>query len=307
MQKMYSNTNWNLYRSFIVLYETGKYTAAEKILLMERKNIRANIQTLENQLNDKLFNSHTQGVTPTTAATTLYKFVKSAIDTLVEGEASIKTIDENTRATIKLAMPSPMASVDTNKYFQDFCNRYKFVCFEFYKKDSIDLLLHKKIDFMIEAEYIFRPYTFETIDIVAEELVIIATKDFLAKNGLGNTITKEQFLNLPFIAHREFIKEFTVATGIEAKPFTIAHVTSLVHDFVTNNMGIGLYFKETLRKHDDDNLVEVKIDGVSLPRFKVVCAYNRGHLTNISKLFLEGLIASYKDGNKANPFCSIAL
>lgn len=294
MKRIYSNTNWNLYRSFVVLYESGSYTAAERILIMDRKSIRANIASLENTLDDKLFNSHSRGVTPTTTASTLYPFIKNAIETIVEGEQSIKHINEDTRATIKLSMPSPMTSVGTKKSFLDFCNTYKNVTFEFYKKDSLDLLLQKKIDFMIEAEYVFRQYNFQTIDIMSEELILIASKDYLAKKNLSDTITIEQFLDSPFICHREFLKEFTTGTGIETKPFSIVPITSQVYEFVANNLGIGLYFQETFARHNDKNIVKVNIEGIPLPRFKTVCAYNKGHLTNIAKVFLDSLIDSYK-------------
>lgn len=134
--RQFSNTNWNLYRCFIVLYETGKYTESEKVLLMERKNIRTNIQTLENQLNHKLFNSHTRGVTPTSTAKTLYPFIKKAVESIIDGEDNIKTLKEDSVALIKIAMPPTVSNIDSKSYFIEFCEKHKNVRLQFQNKSS---------------------------------------------------------------------------------------------------------------------------------------------------------------------------
>ena len=78
----------------------------------------------------------------------------------------------------------------------------------------------------------------------------------------------------------------------------INHYTSFVYDFVNEGMGVGLYFDGTFRKHANNNLVELIVSDVELPVTRTVCAYNKGHLPNVAKVFLEGLVANLKQSQE---------
>lgn len=83
-------TNLNLYRSFIAVYENGSISTAAKVLGLKQPTVTHNIKELEKTLGVILFIPHARGVTPTIAATKLYKYAKAGIDAFMKGEEPFK-------------------------------------------------------------------------------------------------------------------------------------------------------------------------------------------------------------------------
>jgi len=288
--------NWNLYRIFIDVYEEGSLTVPAKRIGITRSAIAYHMRELSNRLGVKLFDANPYGLDPTNEAHNLYVKAKQASKILAEGELATQTFDQDSVAVIKMAMPSPVAAAISRKFFKDFSQKYKNIKFEFFQKNSLELLHHKKIDFMIEDEQIFKNYKFSFMEVFESELILIASKNFLKQNGLSEIMTKEQFLQQPIIGHKQFIDKFSDATGITIEPTILVQMTSMVTDFVSSDMGIGLHFGGLFEKiNKDDNLVRIEIKDVPATRsqkFKTVCAYNEDALSKASKTFMEQLVKS---------------
>ena len=74
----FSNINYNLYKSFLVVYETKNISRAADILYISQPAVSHNIKELEKQLNIQLFYKKSNGMSTTSEADVLYKYISSA-------------------------------------------------------------------------------------------------------------------------------------------------------------------------------------------------------------------------------------
>lgn len=74
-----SNVNLNLYRIFCKVAESKSYSEAAEKLGLTVSNISTQISNLESQLDLKLFNRETKGVTLTEEGQELYEIVNKSI------------------------------------------------------------------------------------------------------------------------------------------------------------------------------------------------------------------------------------
>ena len=295
--KLFSNTNWNLYRSFIIVYEAGSYLRAEAILGMARNNIRANIATLNDQLGVELFKSHSRGITPTAAATNLYPIVKEAMSLIVKGENSLKTLDKNSKVTISVGMPGPAASILFVEFFlnlkADFPNM-KFKFFDRANTDTLELLVQKKIDFIIDMEFNCLKHGFKTRDLFEVDYTFVATKKFLQERNLGLEITLEEFLTLPLVGHRSAVNQLSNETGIEFEPYIETATTEPILPYVKSGECIGYYIDGLIEKLNDDQLVSVRVKDLNLHKRKICIGYNKGHISPFAQSVMDKLFEHLK-------------
>jgi len=291
------NINVNLYRSFLAVYKHQRLSLAADELFTSAPKISKNLRELEKQLNiPRLFVRQSRGVAPTSEAIALHPKVETAFNLLTEASQEIQSFDENSEAIIRFAMPSPIANIGARDYITNFCRDYPKVQFDLFPKDggNKELLANNKIDFIIEAEHLLKDCSFKKQEVYSEKLVIIASKTFLHERELSTIMTKEEFLKLPLVCHKEFINEFSIQSGLKIKPYIRASISSEVFDAVKTNMGLGIYYQKTLEQQQDENIVTLEIEGLNSPIIKVVCAYKKEYLSKATRVFLEGLVKVYQ-------------
>jgi len=282
----HSNTNWNLYRSFIVAYETKNLHRASDILGITRSGVGHNLKELSKQLGVELFVSSKKGVEPTTDAMTLYPTVKSMVDSLIEAEENLQDFNNESRAVIRIAMPSSFIRVNFKKYIKTFCEQYPKTTIEFFDKHSIHMLEKRQLDLVIRFDYILKGLNFHMLDLFSEELCFIASKDFVKRYNLCGKVSKEQLGKLPIIIRHDFINEFeaTMGSSLQLKMATTTSEVTL--SMAELGLGVGCYFG---RLETSKEIVKLDVDDLKISK-NVAVAYNKNQLTKAAKVFLEGLI-----------------
>ena len=285
------DTNLNLYKSFMVVFETRNLSRAANILYISRSAIGQNIKALNKQLKTTLFTSGRKGVEPTSDAFTLYPVIKNALESIINAENCLEKFDHDSTAVIKMAMPALFANLYISDYLKAFCAKYPKVRLEFFNRESMDLLEQRKIDFIIDDEYHFRDTDFRTIKLTVFNGIFIATKKFLAKNKLTRNLSIEKLLKLKIIVTRTAWAEFYRQIDVDIEPFVIKTPSSdAVYSMVANSIGVGYFHKELLEKAQSSNLVTLNVPGVTFPALKIVCGYNKS-LTQPARAFVDGLLA----------------
>lgn len=310
-----SNTNKNHYVTFVVVYETMNYNRAAEILGISRQAVSQNLKELGNQLGGiKLFihDPVNRCVTPSSEATAMYPDVKESVEKMMEVEEGLQAFTSESKAVIRLAIPSAHTSHYFNKYIIDFCKKYPKVCLEFYAKESMDLLAQKKIDLVVNAKNSFRDYNFQIVDLFKEEYIFVATSEFLAQSKLKPDLTVQELLSVPTVAQQDSLKSFKMASGIDLSPSVITVSTEQVFATVKGGLGIGLYWNSAfsgrkckacclLQGNQGDCPTKDEIIKLNIKDTRVfeplACAYNKGHLTKAAKAFLDGLLSYCKNNN----------
>jgi len=285
-----SNTNWNLYRSFLAVYDTKSYTLAADIVGITRSAVGQNIKELQKQLNTLLFHSSKLGVEPTSDAIAVYPKIRGLVEALIETEESIQKFDEKSHAVVRLAFPSSFVNTRCMDYFQQFCNKYPNVRLELYEKDGMALLEKKQIDLVMRFDYYLKGSDVERIPLFKQELKFLVTKSFLEERGLGNKISRAQLAELPLIIRRDFIGEFERVVGFAIKPKIITATNATTYSMAERGLGVGCYFYfkgDKVLKSDE--VVAIEVIGIEVSRLNCI-AFNKSHLTKAAEVFLNGFV-----------------
>lgn len=285
-----ARTNWNLYQTFVVVYETRNMHTASEILCVSRSAVGQKIKDLGDQLGVVLFTPHRKGVEPTGEATQIYPQIKQAVDLIMGAETGIEKFTPQSTGIVKVATSSSLVGLYISDYLKEFCSDYPNVQLEFFDREGIDLLAERRIDLVLDLYALLQNHDFRSVDLFNINGIFVASKEFLKKRNLSINMTKEQFLRLPIIAQSESWHALKREFGIDTDPFVIKTATTdMTVSLVKNSIGVGYYCRELLEKSGDGDLVALNISGISFPRVKIVCAYNKP-LAKPAKAFIDGLI-----------------
>ena len=288
----FSNTNLNLYNTFIAVFESKSMNRVAQTLNVSRALIGQRIKELSNQLGVTLFTPHQKGVIPTGEANNLYPLIKNALTLITEAESGLKSFTSDSTGIIKIAMSNTHIELYVKDYIKEFLIQYPKIQLEIFDNDGIDMLKAGKIDFVLNWEYLFKGTVFRTTKLFSITDVFIASREFLCKHGLSKNISKGEFLKLPIIMHQESSGEFlrNLDTGI--KPHVIKMATNdMVYSLTKSGIGIGWHCNEVLDKaySSDTDIVRLNIRDVSQQAFNAVCGYNKT-LSQPARVFVDGLI-----------------
>lgn len=286
----YTNVNWNLYRSFIAAYETKHLPTAAEILDVCRSAVGHNLREFSNQLGVKLFTATRKGIEPTSEAIAIYPLVKKASDYLFEVEQSVKEFNNDSKAIIRMAVPSTLASLYFKQYLLEFCKIYPKVKFEFFNKTGFELLSQNKIDFIIDIDNRFKSFDFKTVSLGNLNGVFVASKEFLKINGLTQNITKDELIKMPIIVDRDFLGDLCNTSNLNIEPFIVTSTTEAAYAMAKGSMGIVHYHSELMENTNDNNMVILNVEDLETPKTKIVCGYNNRSITKAARAFIEGLV-----------------
>lgn len=288
----FTQTNWNFYRAFILAYETGSINKAAEALGSKRENTGKSIKALERSLGIKLFTSSTRGVRPTTAAAELYAKVEPLLSLISFHEKNLGEFDKDSHAVIRLAMPSTFANFYSfRKYLQQFCDEYKNVKFVYYKKDN-KLLENKQIDCIIRAGSFLDKHKFTVNKLFSANLNFIASKKYIERKKILPSITIAQLDELDIIGQTDLLNALHSNTGIKLAPRISTATHEQIYPLVRDGFGIGLCFESAFDENED--IVRLSVADFEFKE-DVYLAHNSGFLTQVSKIFVKGLIKHYKN------------
>ena len=289
-----TRTNFNLYRSFVEIYETRNLSVAGHNLNVTQPTLTYNVKGLERQLGVRLFNSNARGVEPTPYADEMYPFAREAVIAFANVEEAIKTFNENTSGIIRINLSLYFMSQMTADFIAGFNKKYphvKFIINSSPINDALTTLKRHEVDFLIMA---YNPEqakndNFKTVHLREISNSFFASKEFLKSHGLGTKITKSQFDTLPLIA---LSKAFQARTdldkiGMASNSIVEVNSTETVISLVEKNIGIAFGPDEIIDKNS--NLVKLEITDVKLPKCVLAIKYNEPLANKAAIAFLNGI------------------
>ena len=276
--------------TFIAVYETMNYNRAAEILGVSRQAVSQNLRELGNQLGGlKLFlhDPVNRCVTPTSEATAMYPDIKEAVEKMIEVEEGLQAFTSESKAVIRMGIPSSVASVLLADFFKEFRQKYPKVRFEFHSRNSEDLLAQKKIDLIINDRLLHNCKFVELFEI---DNIFIASKEFMDDNSIGVNITKEKLIMLPIIGHTQALNEFKNKNGLDLVSFLETTSSEPIFALTKNGVGVGYYYDKVLTKQNvGDDVVRINIADCVPIKTKIVCCYNKSHITKAASTFIETL------------------
>jgi len=280
----FSNTNLNLYKGFIALYETGSTNkACEMLGISTQSTVSSNISALEKQLNVKLFKAHPRGMTPTSDAIELYNKIKQSFDTIFFTEKDFGEFNENSSSTIRIACTTNFTGYYLAKYIVQHSKVYKNTQFEVFKTridEAITMLKKHEVDFIIGLPLIDNE--FDVLPLGEFASIFFASASFAFQHNITSVITRECFQKLPFIAIRKFAEYKNAIVTVDSFDMTF--------QMVRNDLGIGCCFRKYLDiNHKEESIVQFNVEGITLPLYPLNCFYYKKFLRKAALAFIKKL------------------
>ena len=284
-----SNINLNLYRIFCKVAQSKSYSDASDKLGLSVANISVQINNLEDQLNLKLFNRESKGVTLTEDGRELYEIVNKSISCFDFAEKLAKDKNDLSCGSIRIACPSHLASYflmeKIEKLKKDYPNiKITLIC-ELNENKIFELLQDHKIDFAI-TDAIIEKNNIKTVELVTINNIFVSKAPLTILN-IKEIENLKCILNLENTRTTKKLKETLKKYNVNIRSDIICDATEVRVEAVKRNMGIAYVIKESVKKElDDKELYEVELP-IELPSVKLNLIYLKDELTKVDKKFIN--------------------
>ncbi len=290
----FSNINYNLYKSFLVVYETQNISRAADFLYISQPAVSHNIKELEKQLGIQLFYKKANGMSATNEADILYKYISSAFNSIWKGEMTISDMAGLKTGVVKVGVPSYLAVLFLSDVITEFRQKSPNIKIEIVSKpipDLISMLQTQNLDIVIDSQPISADKKTEIKYLKSYPHCFFSTDKYYNDKPLGI----DGLANLPLIIssqNSEEIKLLKNATqGVKINPIIESWTTEAMIKLVKEGNGVG-YCQEDYIAEDVKNGTLKKFNlNFTLPKLDIYCGYMTDTLAYAPKKFIEFLIS----------------
>ena len=289
----FSNINYNLYKSFLVVYETGNISRAAELLYISQPAVSHNIKELEKQLGIQLFYKKANGMNATSEAEILYKYISSAFNSIWKGEMTISDMAGLKTGVVKIGVPSYLAVLYLSNIITEFRQKYPNIKIELVSRsipDMIAMLQTQNLDVVIDSQPIALEKSKTEVKYLASySHCFITTDKFYNDKPLGI----EGLNNLPLIICSQNSEEIKLLKnsvgGLKINPIIESWSTESLLKLVREGNGVG-YCQEEYAKEDIESGKLKKLNiSFTPPKLDIYCGYISETLAFAPKKFIEFL------------------
>lgn len=291
----FSNINYNLYKSFLVVYETSNISKAAELLYISQPAVSHNIKELEKQLGVQLFYKRANGMSSTTEADTLYRYISSAFNSIWKGEMTISDMAGLKTGVVKIGTQSYLSVLFLSNIITEFRQKFPNIKIEINSKASTELLAGlqtQNIDVVIENQ----PINIEKNNIEVKYLKsyshCFVTTD---KYFVNKPISLDMLANFPLIITSQNSEEIKLLKNavpeLKLNPIIEAGSTESMLKLVRDGNGIG-YVQEdyVLPELQMGTLKKLEVS-FTLPKLDIYCGFIRDVLAFAPKKFIEWIMS----------------
>ena len=289
----FSNINYNLYKSFLVVYETQNISKAADLLYISQPAVSHNIKELEKQLGIQLFYKKANGMCATNEAEILYKYISSAFNSIYKGELTISDMAGLKTGSVKIGSPSYISVLYLSDVITEFRKNHPNIKIEIISKPSVELysmLLTQNIDIMVDCS----PMKTEKSKLEVKLLTSYSHCFFTTEKFYSNKmLSSDNINNLPLVVTSQSSEEIRLLKSafpnIKINPVIESWTTESMVDLVKKGNGVG-YTQENFIKSDLKAGVLKKLNlSFTLPNLDIYCGYIPETLAYAPKKFIEFL------------------
>lgn len=287
------NTDYNLYKIFLYLFEEKSISKTAQKLYVSQPAISYSLKELENQLGYTLFYRNSKGIEPTLEAKELYSYVSTAFNILNDAEEHIKNLNNLSIGCIRIGTPSYIGFFYLANYIAEFRKSYPGIRFEIVCKsttDMIEMLETRKLDIIVDTLPINSKKEVKKVTLTKLQNCFAYNKKLMGDVKLEKI---EDLKNYPLLlpsatsSIRLKLNEYLESQNTKLEPIVQSWTNEIMMEMVRDGVGIGYFVKNVIDNQIDKDDFEVVTFGDSLPAVDVCCVFVEDFLTTASKKFVE--------------------
>lgn len=291
----FSNINYNLYKSFLVVYETQNISRAADLLYISQPAVSHNIKELEKQLGISLFYKKANGMSATNEADILYKYISSAFNSIWKGEHTISDMAGLKSGVVKIGVPSYISVLYLADLVTQFRQSYPNIKIEIVSKpvaELVGMLQTQNVDIVLDSQPISTDKAKTEVKYLKSYSHCFVTTD---KYYVDKPVGVETINNLPLVISSTTAEEIkllkSAISDIKINPVIEAWTTESMIKLVKSGNGVG-YTQEDYVKSDIENgtLKKFKLT-FTPPKIDIYCGYITDTLAYAPKKFIEFLLS----------------
>lgn len=236
--------NYELYRIFYVVANSGSITKAAGELFISQPAVSQSIKQLETQIGGRLFKRTSKGMELTYEGKMIYDYIKEANELIGKAEKKFSQLKELTYGEIKIGASDTITKHYLLKYIKQFIAKYPDISVKVTNRttgETLNLLKSGKVD----IGFVNGPVTDELVDVtdlVETEDVFVCNAEWI--NRYSEPLTPEQLAGEPLIMleklsnTRRVIDEHFANFDVELNPMLELGSLDLMLDFAKVGLGI---------------------------------------------------------------------
>lgn len=289
------NTDYNLYKIFLYLFEEKSISRTASKLYVSQPAISYSLKELETQLGYTLFYRNSKGIEPTMEAKELYGYVSTAFNILRDAEEHIKNLNSLNIGCIRIGTPSHIGIFYLSSYISNFRKIFPGIKFEIVCKstsDMVEMLETRKLDIIVDTLPINCKKKVKKVTLSKLYNCFAYNKAYFKDAKIESVCDLANYpLILPSSASSIRLKldEYMEAKNTKLNPILESWTIEIMLDMVRKGVGIGYFIKNVIESQDDKDSFEVITFDDKLPAVDVCCVYVEDFLTTASKKFVEML------------------
>ena len=271
-------------QTFIAAYRLGSLTKAAAQLGITQPAASQQIRALEAQIKKPLFVRHARGIVPSAIAHDLARAIGVHIDGIEVGFNAVQAKTTDIAGTLHIAGPNEYLGAKVVPLLAGLLSRNIRVRLHVGGKDRIYTWLDEGVvDLAITASQPdSRALDYQFLD--SEELVLVATPEWIAQNLTAASVLEEQLLNKPLIAYdedlplvRQYFRQVFELTIAAQAAATVADL-KMVRSLVLSGQGYSVLPLYLCEQHiQQEQLVLIHAPARS-PNNNLYLVWNRGSL-----------------------------
>ena len=268
-----------LYKIFYIVAKNGSISAAANILFISQPAITFQIKKLEEQLGVSLFTRTKHGVILTEEGKTLFNYVKTGMENIINGENAIRNLKNLDSGTIRIGVSTTICRYILMPHLEKFHEKYPKIDIQINNNLSNNLLKELRngnLDILI----MFSPEN-DNKDLIIKPItdvqdIFVGNKKYydLTKGKLNIKNLESYPLILPSSSSnsRIHLNNFFKENKCDINPKLEVVSYNLIIDLIKAGFGIGYATKEfILDELNNKSLYEIKIDN-NIPKRTIVIA-----------------------------------
>lgn len=287
------NTDYNLYKIFLYLYEEKSISKTASKLYVSQPAISYSLKELENQLGYTLFYRNSKGIEPTMEAKELYGYISTAFNILNDAEEHIKNLNNLNVGTIRIGTPSHIGIFYLSEYISDFRKLFPGIKFEIVCKstsDMIEMLETRKLDIIVDTLPINSKKEVNKITLTKLHNCFAYNKNIMKNVDIKKV---EDLVKYPLIlpsstsSIRLKLDEYMESKNTKLNPILESWTTEIMLAMVRRGVGVGYFVRNVIETQKDRDEFEIITFDDDLPAVDVCCVYIDDFLTTASRKFVE--------------------